>query len=339
LKRNAIALFLFMLFAGSVFAQSESEIVFVYDPSGLNPDTDVNPDEESTVAILQEAGYMVTLFPVVDLSTAADDVFETLNNADLVYIGRRVGSTNFQDPNKQLWNSITAPIMTGNMWALRSNRMNWFNSESCVGGGTFGSEDVVMVEVLEEDDPVFADVDIYSGFWVGSWNAIEADGAGNGIVMLNETENFWPVFVRFEPGLEFYDGAEDMPEGPRTFMGMDSDNSGASEFNYSSYTEAGLQVFLNEVARLTGNLEEPGSSTEIGLNAFVSFSNSNKQLVVSMNKLARIEVIDLMGRQIYSSHATNEHIQIDLAPIKKGFYVVRLTNANNQHVVQKIIVE
>ncbi|MBN1925978.1 MAG: T9SS type A sorting domain-containing protein [Prolixibacteraceae bacterium] len=339
-KRNVIVLFLFILIAGGVYAQSETEIIFIYDPNGLNPDTGVNPDEETAVAIMQEAGYMVTLFPVVDLSTATPDVLETLNSADLIYIGRRVGSTNFQDPNKQMWNSIEAPIMTGNMWALRSNRMNWFNSESCVGGGTFGSEDIVWVDVLEEDDPVFADIDVYEGgWWIGSYNVIEVDDAGNGLVMCVETENLRPVFVRFDPGLDFYDGAGDYPEGPRTFMGMDADNSGASEFNYCAYTDDAKQVFLNEIARLTGNLE-PGSSERLsGVKASVNFNQSNGQLVVSMDQLSKIEVFDLLGRQVLSSPANNEKMQIDLSNIKSGLHIVKLANSNNQFYTQKILIK
>ncbi|MFA9391992.1 MAG: T9SS type A sorting domain-containing protein [Prolixibacteraceae bacterium] len=339
-KGIAVGLFLVLLVTGNLFAGMN--IVFVYTPTTVDSETGENPDLK-TVAILEEAGYEITLFDIIDITTASDEQMETLNTADLVYIGRAVGSTNFQDPKKQIWNSIEAPIMTGNMWALRNTRMNWFNSADCVGGGEFGSEDVVEVEVLEGDDPVFANIDLSSGWWIGAYNTIEAEDGGNGTVMLAEitSGNYRPVFVRFEAGVEFYDGAVDEPAGPRTFMGMDCDASGATPFNYSAYTDEAMKVFLNEVAYLTGNLEDnTGIFNNRNLfDASVYPTMVKNTITVEMQGLNKIEIVSLDGRILNSTVVNSNKATVETTGINAGLYLVKLTNSDNISVSKRIIKE
>ncbi|MFA9392834.1 MAG: T9SS type A sorting domain-containing protein [Prolixibacteraceae bacterium] len=338
-KRFLVVFFLAFFVTGGLFAQMD--IVYVYDPARLNTVTGVNPDEEATVAILTEAGYTVTLFPVVALSSATQDQLDLLNNADLVYIGRAVGSTNFQDPNKTFWNEITAPVMTGNMWGIRNNRMNWFNIDQCEAFDGIGVDDVMAVDVVEIDDPVFKGQDTPLDWWIGPYNTIAIDDAGNGMVMAVETANLRPVFVRWEADTEFYDGSVDLPYGPRTFFGMDGDGAfdadGNTLWQYSKYTEAGMQVFLNEVAWLTGNLEDNTSSKGFGLNPMVSFNQSTNQLVVEMEQLAKVAVLDVAGRQIYSGLALDNSITVDANAFKSGMYLVRISDNSNKVITKKFI--
>lgn len=340
-KRIVVVALLAFLITGNLFAGMN--IVYVYTPTTLDTETGENPDLK-TVAILEEAGYEITLFDIIDITTASDEQMETLNTADLVYIGRAVGSTNFQAPKKQVWNSIVAPIMTGNMWALRNTRMNWFNTGDCVGGGDFGSEDAVEVEVLESDDPVFSNIDLSAGWWIGAYNTIEAEDGGNGTVMLAEitTGNYRPVFVRFEEGVEFYNGAGDEPAGPRTFMGMDCDAGGATPFNYSAYTEEAMKVLLNEVAYLTGNLEEDhtGISDQRNLiDAWIYPNMVKNKITVEMQGLNKVDIVSLDGRVISSTLANTNQKTIELTDIKSGIYLVRLTNSDNISVSKRIIKE
>jgi len=338
LKQFSVMLFLFLVYSGSSFAQSE--IVLVYDPARIDPLTGENPDLR-TAAIFEEAGYAVHLFRVRALSTATQEELDSLNNADMVYIARAVGSTNFQDPNKTAWNAIEAPVMTANMWALRSTRMNWFNSENCEAFDATPLDQILEAEILELEDPVFTGIENSTlGWWIGPYNTIATSDAGNGMVLATEVATGRPLFVRWEEFVEYYDGSIDQPSGPRTFFGLDcdgpTDGSGNQLFLYNKYTDEAKQVFLNEVARITGNLV--GLHNSEFVNSIVYMDHATQQLVVEMNQLSKVEVIDLAGRQIYCSPAVNENkIFINLNFIKSGIYLVKLSNSSNNVVTKKFI--
>ena len=107
LKRSIITFALALLTAGSFFAQ---EIVYVYDSARTRPQDTLNPDVQTTVQILENEGYTVTLFPIKAVGEITLEDQDILNNADLVYIGRALASTNFDEQaEKDLWNGITAP--------------------------------------------------------------------------------------------------------------------------------------------------------------------------------------------------------------------------------------
>jgi hypothetical protein len=57
------------------------------------------------------------------------------------------------------------------------------------------------------------------------------------------------LFVRWEPTVEFYEGAGDYAAGYRTLIGNGNDNVTGS-FSYYNFTEEANQVYLNEVARM-----------------------------------------------------------------------------------------
>ena len=342
LKCSFVNLLVLLMLSGTLIAQSE--IVYVYDETRTNILTGENPDLESTGAVLEEAGYLVTPFPVISLSTATQDQLDQLNSADLVYIGRAVASTNFQDANKTFWNEITAPVMTANMWALRNSRMNWFNSADCANIDDPALEDVLDAEILEIDDPVFKDLngETFLGWWSGPYSTIAAADGGNGLVLAVELSTMYPIFVRWDAEYEFYDGSGDMPFGPRTFFGLGNDNprdaDGNAIYNYMSYTDEAMTVFLNEVAYLTGNLVVDHTfSKEFGLNVSVNFNQSSGQLVVKMDGLAKVEVLDLVGRHVYSGVATDKRLSTDLGFVKQGIYLVKISDKDNHAVTKKII--
>lgn len=339
--------FLLFLIGFTITATSlaQSEIVYVYDPARINSVTGNNPDLEITGAILEEAGYTVTPFEVVALSSASQEQLDQLNNADLVYIGRAVASTNFQDPNKTFWNEITAPVMTGNMWALRNSRMNWFNSADCANIDEPGMEDVLDAEVYEADDPVFKDLggETFLGWWKGPYSTIAAEDVGYGTLMAVEGNSMNPIFVRWESDLEFYDGSGDMPFGPRTFFGLGNDDptdaDGNTIFNYSNYTEAAMTVFLNEVAYLTGNLEDNTAVSDLKLNASATFNQASGQLQVKMDNLAKVEVIDLSGRLVYAQSTDNNKFSADFSYAKSGIYLVKMSDKDNRIFTKKFMKE
>jgi hypothetical protein len=62
------------------------------------------------------------------------------------------------------------------------------------------------------------------------------------------------LFIRFEPGEEFYDGAGDMPAGHRTMIGNGNDDGRTPDgdyiFNYYNFTEESKKVYFAEIARM-----------------------------------------------------------------------------------------
>ncbi len=336
-KCSSVILFLLLLFSGRSFSQTE--IVLVYDPARIDPLTGENPDLR-TAALFEEAGYTVNLFRIRALSSATQVELDSLNNADLVYIARAVASSNFQDPNKAAWNAIEAPIMTANMWALRSTRMNWFNSENCEAFDGTPLDQVLDAEILEPGDPVFAGIEGTIGWWIGPYNTIATSDAGNGIVLAKEaTANGRPVFVRWEPGDEYYPESVDEPGGMRTFFGLDCDGpvdgDGNQLFLYNKYTDEGKQIFLNEVAWLTGNLS--GLKNRELSHSVVYMNHATQQLFVEMDQLSRIEIIDLTGKQIYSSTVNENRVSVVLNFVKSGIYLVKLSDRNHNVVTKKIV--
>nr|HPR33651.1 T9SS type A sorting domain-containing protein [Prolixibacteraceae bacterium] len=177
-------------------------------------------------------------------------------------------------------------------------------------------------------------------WWIGPYNTIATADAGNGTVLAVETMGMRPVFVRWDADSEFYPGSADMPFGPRTFFGLDGDGATDAEGNtlwqYSKYTELGMQVFLNEVAFLTGTLEDKTSAREMNLNARIGWNPANGQLSVEMNQLAKVDVLDLMGRTIYTSSVRQDRADINLSHAGKGLFVVRIINNNQQSYTRKI---
>ena len=319
------------------------EIVYVYDPGRIDAITGENPDIP-TIRLLEENGYTVHHFTTLALSSATPEQIDSLNSADLIFIGRAVGSTNFESPNKELWNAISAPIITQNMWALRSNRMNWFNSADCA------NIDVPLDEVFQgeiwTDDPVFEGLSGITDWWTGPYSTINVTDAGNGEVLATKTGDNYVLFARFESFVEFYDGSVDMPEGQRVYFGSASDNmldeEGNNIFNYLGFTEGIKKVFLNEIANLTG-IFEPVNTGFNRKNMLESLSvypiPASTTLNIEMTNLKNVDVIAFSGKVVASVLAQGSKTVIDLSGLKKGVYYLKISDINNDNVIKKVLVE
>lgn len=322
---------------------SAQEIVYVYDAGRIDATTGENPDVP-TMKLLEETGYTVHRFPTFVLAQASQEQLDSLNAADLIFIGRAVGSANFESPSKELWHAISAPIITQNMWALRSNRMNWFNSEAC------GNTDVPLDEVFQGEiwdaDPVFEGLSGIIDWWSGPYSTINVTDAGNGKVLATKTGDNYVLFARFEPFDEFYPGSVDMPEGQRVFFGSASDNmldaDGNNIFNYLGYTEEVLKVYLNEVASLTGVFEPINTGfnrKNMVANLSVYPNPASDQLVIEMKNLKSVDMIDISGKNVASLAAKGEKLTMDISNIKKGIYFIIIRDINNDNIIRKIIKE
>ena len=173
-----------------------------------------------TIHALEDAGYNVVKFYNAGIDTAEQATIDTLYNANLIIIGRSCPSVDFQDPMKQIWNSIPTPMICLEMWALRNTRMNWFNTADIASNSEAGTVFNAIIEEL--DDPVFENIEVTDPFpWViAPYDNIGTTDEGNGICIARFESDNNVAFVRFEEGVEFYVGAGDYPEGPRTMTGI-----------------------------------------------------------------------------------------------------------------------
>lgn len=360
IKKVAIISLMAFLFVWSAIAQEKTVVAYIYSGSmqrlsGSEVASDSLLSEHPTMQMFIDDGYEVDSILVFDISATTattDSLIEVLNDADLVYIGRQVGSSFFDPtvtgtvPRNTLWNSITAPIMTGNMWALRGGegtniRLKWFNTETIFANTAVEDSAILEATILEPDDDVFEGLDLAAsvGWWYGSHNIIDPTGgdAGNGIVMATAAGGK-PIFVRFEEGDEFYSGSVEMPEAERVYFGLDCERENTYQY-YSRYTELAKEVFLREAARLSGHIREGnvGIEKKDFVTSKVFMNQSTKQLTVEMDNLMKLDVIDITGRQIYSSSVNSDKLTIDLSFATSGIYIVKSTNSNYQFAISKII--
>ncbi len=276
-KITLLMIVLFILCSTFVTIAEEGNIIFVSQRN----DTYIDPflgdyADGPYYYILEGMGYTIHHFYNTSLSTADQASIDSLNNADLVILGRSPSSTIFQDPNKETWNSITTPIMNLSLWSVRSSRLNWFNSTA---SENWNDEVDYFAYAMQPDDPVFEGVDTSQPiYWArGPVSVLVTKEAGNGTVLaslFSETEADSSVlYVRFEPNVEFYEGSVDMPADHRVMIGNANDNVRDSNdnivFNYYNWSEESEKVYTAEVSRLV----ELGKGTPVEKNNSVKPSN------------------------------------------------------------------
>ena len=250
-----VVLCVVMMITGQLFAQGN--IVFISRPDKLDTATGENPDNPF-IDDLVTAGYTIdTMYPTA-LETASQEVLDSLNNADLIIIGRSCDSGVFGGTHKRAWNNVEAPLLSLHLWTLRSNRMNWFNTSSAPH---YDEEGAIMDAIIEKPaDPVFAGLTLVDGelpWAVGPYDVLNVKDGGNGEVLAVSAVDGSIQFARFNPWVEFYPGAGDIPKGYRSMIGNGNDNLRGPDgstviFNYYNFTEESKQVYMAEVARMVG---------------------------------------------------------------------------------------
>ena len=257
-KKLVLVLLIVLCWVTLMQAQSKGIIVFALrmDTVVVDPETTEWPDM-TWIHLLEDVGYeVITIYPM-SLSTAEEATLDTLNNANLVIIGRSVPTVYLggNDPaDKIAWNDIPKPILTGNMWALRSTRLNWFNTTTITGYLTDSTAVYnAIIDDEAKDDSVFAGLDTSAPIpWAEGLIDVLGDATtdgGNGKVLARMETNEL-LFVRFEPYEYFYEGADDLPAGPRSYIGNGRDASSQPPFNYFPFTEESEKVLLAEISRM-----------------------------------------------------------------------------------------
>ena len=297
------------------------------------------------VLSLEGAGYTVIRMynSVTSLSTAGQATLDTLNNANLVILGRSEASTITQDPNKEAWNAITVPLLNLSVWTVRNSRLNWFNSTASVN---IDDEVSYNATIDIQDDPVFDGIDVSGDVpWCnGPVSFLEEDSAGNGIVLARESVNNWVLFVHFEAGVEFYDGSVDMPAGPRSLIGNGNDNGrtteGAHIFNFWNWTDQSEQVFLAEVARMVAltsvENKQPTSPTNFSLDQnYPNPFNPETTIEFKLEKAGYtiLEVYNINGQLVTTllegpMSGGHHQVKFNGKYLPSGIYFYKLTSGN-----------
>jgi hypothetical protein len=156
----------FLLFLAMALPASAAKIAWVSFHSADNmPSTAAGtagftaaPDKGYT-DLLTSAGHQVTRFVSHDNPTPAD--LATLNQADVVIIGRSVASGHYQDPPEALfWNTtLTKPVINMGGYTLRNNRLGLYTGATipdtgpmAAGGGP------VRLRAANPAHPIFAGI-------------------------------------------------------------------------------------------------------------------------------------------------------------------------------------
>ena len=219
---------------------TKKEIVFV-TPDATGNDTTVI---DAITGYADSTAYRVTVLEkgVIQYSDTTQ-----LNAADVVIMGRKIGSSDVGTA-KAVWDSVTSPVISMNMWGLRnlSAKAYWTPINSCVN--ITSDADTVLQAVLTHNDPVFNGLSDTTNWWTGMFSVFGADkdGAGNGVVLAKTIDNR-PLFIRWASGVEFYPGAGHAPKGDRTFIGCGNDNT---SLNYFGFTAEAKKVFFAELAQM-----------------------------------------------------------------------------------------
>jgi hypothetical protein len=251
-KKSIFILLILLSMVTLIHAQSKGTIAFAMrmDTTVVDPVTGEFPDM-AWVHALEDSGYVVDTFYTTGLSTESQETFDRLLNADLVIIGRSVPTTTLggnSADDKFAWNDLSVPILTGNMWALRSSRLNWFNTTSIVN---YSDSVVRNADIVDPDDSVFIGLGLNTSepvpWWDGPADALGTTDPGYGYLIAS-LEDGNVAFVRFEPDQEFYVGSIDFPAGWRSFIGNGRDNSSTPPFSYFGFTPESKKVFYAEVA-------------------------------------------------------------------------------------------
>jgi hypothetical protein len=338
-KTMSILLVVFGM-ATLVHAQSKGTIVYVIlqDSVKIDPVTDEYPDMPYIYA-LQDSGYNVIPFYNAALSAASQKTLDTLLNADLIIMGRSTPSLIYGD-HKLAWNDLPTPILNIELWNCRSSRLNWFNTTNMV---SLGVADTVYNAVIETpEDPVFQGLDTSAPVpWaIGPIDVIGTTDAGNGTVLAKMQDINYVLFVRFEPFVDFYDGAGEYPGGYRTVIGNGRDVSGAAPFHYYAFTPESEKVFFAEIANLIalgGGTAVPRregttapSACTLGPNYPNPFNPSTTiQYVLPKRSKVTLTVFNLLGKEVTNlvegeKEAGFHEVQFDGSNLESGVYFCRV---------------
>lgn len=350
-KVLTLALMAFVLV--SFNAHAEFFAYVLADGAKENPEEGLLSPERQAADALAEAidGFEYELWTNLGFADFTEEDVAALEGADLIIVGRGIGSGTWNQAARDILNSLTTPMINMNMFSVRPAQLNWFDGSRESYGFASGEGDdyEVWATVNYPEDPVFEGIDLDEdnrfAVWEGQHNALIGGDRGNAKIMISELtgenlEDEVYVYARLEAGVPFFEGG-DTPAGYRTYFSFAADNSGGEPYNYFNFTWDGEDVFIAEVERLL-DLERPDPIVSIptaGKVASVSLTPNPAQSVVNvaMANLAKVEVIDLTGKLVLSQNASGNSVALDLNTLVGGVYFVKAVDNAGNASVQKLV--
>ncbi len=324
-------------------------IDFVTLSTNTDPATGENRDKPF-IDDLKAAGYTVN----TNYSSALETdtlLIDTLNSADLVIVGRTGTSGDFSGAHKAAWNNITSPVMLLHLYAARNNRLNWLPTATTTAYDNVG--DTIRAKIEVPDDSVFIGITLAADStmaWVVSpYDYLETTNGGNGTVLAREASTSNVLFERWNPWVEFYNGAGDVPAGYRTLIGNGNDHANSTNgtpVNYYNFTDAAKQVYMNEVVRMAklGKISKPVSVTESNSNMPKAYAleqnypnpfNPTTTIKFSLPKSSNVKlaVYDILGRLVTklidgNLEAGYHKVQFNASNLASGVYFYRIEAGN-----------
>ncbi|MCW3807119.1 hypothetical protein [Plebeiibacterium marinum] len=330
------------LYSTGIYSQSTG-IIYIYNDSesliNVYAGTNINADLE-VVDRIKSYGYEVTAISLPVISDWTTEQQAQLENAALVIIGRGISSSNFTGANADLWNNLEVPVICTNLWALRSDKMGWFNTTTASHDNT--QEAVLEATILETSDVVFEGINTPVAWWSGQYDILPDVAADicSGTVMATTSYGF-PLFVRFPANQACHNGSSPAtPKGERVFFGIGNDNiriDGMTVFNYYGYTDEAHNIFMREIGRLSGITTSTNYVNKDKTDLKV-FYNS-REITVSMKGLTKINIFSIVGQLQESITVKSDQEIISLSQYNSGVFVIVAYDKDGKKATEKVMIQ
>lgn len=307
---------------------SATKILWVSDAVRQTP---VNLTREAGfIDRLEAEGYTVDRLETPhEMTTAKRDL---ANTYDLVIISRWINGGDYvQTGERELWNSISAPMINMNAFLARNDRWRWLNN-----GGTFNSS--ANVSVTLPSDPIFAGVTLNENNQVGVVSQgvsslVSTISAGNGtLIGYRAVEQAYVWIARWNAGVAYYPGSDQTPGGPRlVFFAGEAGGTGDGTYNL---TVEGEKMFLNAVYQMSGATFDRKPVVNAGADRIV-YVGDVIQLAGSVYDPEGAASVDWSavvgpGEVSFSDPSIlNPEVSFDV----KGTYTLKLTGSDTANVV------
>jgi hypothetical protein len=234
----------------------------IWVSGGHDYDTDGVSDDFMWIDLLEAEGYTVD-YRTGNWTTLDDSKIAEMNAADLVIIARCTSSGDYTTDATEInqWDSITTPMLLNSTHLARNSRAKWLNTGST-------NNATPTMQVVDTGHPIFAgitlDADNQVEMLAGPDSSFASiTNAGNGTVLATRADNNQVWIAEWEPGVEYYEGAGQVPAGPRMFMVAGTQEvAGVANFGELNLTEEGIRIFLNAVYYMIGGPRVKASSPD-----------------------------------------------------------------------------
>ena len=133
-------------------------------------------------------------------------------------------------------------------------------------------------------------------------------------------------------------------------LGADANNQPIVGLRWimTSNTSVGLGTVASGGTSGIDNIIITGTPVGVGiktndLNQNISIypnpSNGNFTITNASEKSVSIEIMDLVGKLVFTTQSAEKFIKLDLADVNKGIYFVRITDPSGNKVVKKLVIK